>query len=639
MSPFALVPLALIPLACSDAAEQAEDGAFETNAVQLAVEADCTASTYEAETMFHSVGGATPGGWNVWTNGYISTTHDFEGGTTQLTAVVAGQSGGGAAPNMVITVDGQQVHQTAVGSSSWTPYNVTFEAEAGEQEVRIYFTNDYYFGGQDRNLLVDKLTIGCGTGLCGNGAVDPGEECDDGSQTSADSCKLDCTWNVCGDGVLYTLLTDVNNPNALEACDDGNGEDGDACTNACTVAECGDGIVHEGVEECDDGNEDDDDACSNSCEANGECGDGVVDEGEACDDGNDVETDDCLATCEVAACGDGYTQEGEEECDDGNSIDDDACANDCTINEADTCGNGSADAGEECDDGNDDDTDSCTTECLFNACGDGYPYLNANQEGNPNPLEECDDGNEIDDDACSNTCEINSYCGDGIIDDGEECDDGNDVDTDGCTSECATAACGDGIVYAGVEECDDGNTVDDDACSNTCEVNGFCGDGNLDEGEECDDANDVDTDACTSECLAAVCGDGFVYEGTEECDDGNEDAGDGCDASCLLEAEPTASATLSFTNTWPTGYCVTLDVTNESDAATTSWTAAIELNGATIYTQWNGNFSGNSGEVNITPVGWNSVIAAGGTNSSVGFCANRAVGGPDPGVVSAEGMF
>ncbi|HOW52763.1 MAG TPA: M28 family peptidase [bacterium] len=45
---------------------------------------------------------------------------------------------------------------------------------------------------------------------CGNGTPDAGEQCDDGNGVNADSCKNDCTYNTCGDGVaggsLPTLI-------------------------------------------------------------------------------------------------------------------------------------------------------------------------------------------------------------------------------------------------------------------------------------------------------------------------------------------------------------------------------------------------------------------------------------------------
>jgi cysteine-rich repeat protein len=101
---------------------------------------------------------------------------------------------------------------------------------------------------------------------CGNRALDPGEECDDGplnSDALPDACRTNCAMARCGDGVL----------DADEECDDGNGIDDDGCTNSCTV--CGNGVVS-AHEECDDGNLDDGDCCSAACayEAPGSACDG-----------------------------------------------------------------------------------------------------------------------------------------------------------------------------------------------------------------------------------------------------------------------------------------------------------------------------------------------------------------------------
>jgi cysteine-rich repeat protein len=92
---------------------------------------------------------------------------------------------------------------------------------------------------------------------CGNGIVEPGEECDDGSDPNRTphnddnaygGCTTKCSYGgFCGDGII----------NGPEACDDGSGnldvygEPG--CSFLCTKAGyCGDGILQENEgEECD----------------------------------------------------------------------------------------------------------------------------------------------------------------------------------------------------------------------------------------------------------------------------------------------------------------------------------------------------------------------------------------------------
>jgi len=122
---------------------------------------------------------------------------------------------------------------------------------------------------------------------CGDGTVDPGEECDDGNNIDGDGCSADCFLeSKCGDGTV----------DEGEECDDGNNVDGDGCSADCFLeSKCGDGIVDEG-EECDDGNTTDGDGCSGICQIE-RCGDGILDEGEECDDGNNMDGDGCSADC------------------------------------------------------------------------------------------------------------------------------------------------------------------------------------------------------------------------------------------------------------------------------------------------------------------------------------------------------
>ena len=174
-------------------------------------------------------------------------------------------------------------------------------------------------GDGDGDVDGDGDGNGDGDGDCGNGEIDPGEQCDDANADQTDGCVM-CKLAYCGDG--YTQA-------GVEECDDGNEDDDDACQPTfCTESYCGDGKVWAGMEECDDGNMDDDDACI-ACVA-ATCGDGFVQAGvEDCDDANMDDTDDCVDGCVAAACGDGFIQDGVEECDDDNMADDDGCSSSC----------------------------------------------------------------------------------------------------------------------------------------------------------------------------------------------------------------------------------------------------------------------------------------------------------------------
>lgn len=90
--------------------------------------------------------------------------------------------------------------------------------------------------------------------LCGDGKMNPGEQCDFGGETKI--CDSDCTVALCGD--LYTNMA------AGEECDDGNVNDEDGCLSNCKLPACGDGLLQVG-EVCDDGNGGDGDGCEVGC--------------------------------------------------------------------------------------------------------------------------------------------------------------------------------------------------------------------------------------------------------------------------------------------------------------------------------------------------------------------------------------
>ena len=109
-------------------------------------------------------------------------------------------------------------------------------------------------------LVVLLIAAGCGDsfqGPCGNGALDPFEECDDGNIESGDLCSANCTREPsCGDRI-------IDSP--VENCDDGNSVPGDNCDENCRVETvCGDLHIEPG-EMCEDGNADPSDGCSETC--------------------------------------------------------------------------------------------------------------------------------------------------------------------------------------------------------------------------------------------------------------------------------------------------------------------------------------------------------------------------------------
>jgi cysteine-rich repeat protein len=95
----------------------------------------------------------------------------------------------------------------------------------------------------------------------------------------------------CGNGIVEPS----------EQCDDGNTVSGDGCSATCRLESCGNGIIDFG-ETCDDGNTVSGDGCSATCQREPRCGDGVLDPGEQCDDGNTVSGDGCSSSCKREAC-------------------------------------------------------------------------------------------------------------------------------------------------------------------------------------------------------------------------------------------------------------------------------------------------------------------------------------------------
>ena len=404
---------------------------------------------------------------------------------------------------------------------------------------------------------------------CGNGTVEAGEACDDGNTATGDGCDNSCLLEIgepcsngpqCASGVCNTgAMPPVCAPpsgcgngslDAGEACDDGNNNNGDGCNASCLL---------EDLEPCTDNSQCASNACdtlgSNTCEPADMCGNGTVETGEACDDGGTANGDGCNSTCEL---------ENGEPCNNNNQCASNACdtLGSNTCEPANSCGNGTEEAGEYCDDGNTANGDGCNASCELE---DGQPCADGTQ---------CASG--VCDTVGSNTCEPANTCGNGVLEAGEACDDGGTADGDGCDSSC--------LLDVG-EPCSDNTQCTTAVCNMAemppvCAPPTGCGNGTLDPGEGCDDGNNSQGDGCDAACRieddgpctdngqcasgacdtvgsntcepANMCGNGTLDAG-EGCDDGNTDPDDGCSATCFLEDDQ--PCTLS--SECATNYCDT----------------------------------------------------------------------------------
>jgi cysteine-rich repeat protein len=163
---------------------------------------------------------------------------------------------------------------------------------------------------------------------CGNGAVDNGEQCDDGNTVECGSCKGDCSGSLSFPGCAGGTTCKTN---------------ADCASNSCVTI----GAVKR---------------CTTAC------GNGWVEGNEACDDGNTLACGSCNSTCtakqtSVTGCAVGAGCFKSSDCANGNCLNGKCAAQ---------CGNSTTETGEACDDGNVDACGTCNATCTAtNAAGSG----------------------------------------------------------------------------------------------------------------------------------------------------------------------------------------------------------------------------------------------------------------------------
>jgi len=400
----------------------------------------------------------------------------------------------------------------------------------------------------------------CSPYSCGNGVVETGEDCDDGSLNGtyghcSDTCTVTGSFS-CGDGYLASS----------EQCDCGT-----TSTYATLIADSGSwttiGPDRTGTTSspwCATSNGQYDlnaNNCSYNCTLPGlSCGDGVVNGSEDCD-GDYEEWEGKLCSDLVTTC------TSDSDCDSG-----------------DTCGSSTATTapgtGSICV-GGDDAGDACTSDSECTGSGatcstntyDLFRYR-----------------------TCSATCDWPSswtgpvggdqVCGNGELEGDEVCDDGNTSNNDECLNTCELNICGDDYVNVGFESCDDGiengNVCEAsyggtcNYCNSICQYKsasgGYCGDLEVNGSEICDGTYseqlkyfDVSTGTVSTACddtydtTTNSSGDTFTCHWLGVCNGGTEN-GDYCTLNYDSWSGGTPSSlsdsTLYDTNSCSGGECV-----------------------------------------------------------------------------------
>lgn len=242
---------------------------------------------------------------------------------------------------------------------------------------------------------------------CGNGILEPGEDCDFGVKNGPKSgCEVDCSFS-CTDA---SQCEDGEVCNGQELCEK-------VAVDGAVGMKCQPGTPLDEGDACGD---DDELTCKGGKCASANCGDGVVDPGEDCDLGNENGPGlgcekNCKFSCDPSApdaCDDGNVCTGTKACEpvvvSGETVY--KCSLGSPVANCTECGGGGV-----CQDG----------ACASSRCGDGCVD---SRKG-----EQCEPPNSS---TCDASCRFLPVCGNGTREAGEQCDDGNTRNLDGCDSSC-----------------------------------------------------------------------------------------------------------------------------------------------------------------------------------------------------------
>lgn len=346
----------------------------------------------------------------------------------------------------------------------------------------------------DCTLFVDGPQTVCTPNIsCGNGRIDVGESCDDGSNNGRYGfCSRTCQQGqgLCGDGVVGGGETCDNGSPVGTAVPGTSGVNGAYCRVDGTGA----------IQTCSVNQ-----SCSSDCRGPAPyCGDRIVSAPEQCD-GNTLQTGGKLCVRTVAGAGlllgssirvvSENTCTTVADCAAGETCGGTPQANDCPTQQVYACSGGTSSGV------------PCTLETAARDCTGGgrcigltYPTFHVRTCQAAGTANQCSFNRW-------SACQRLSSCGDGVLDagSGEECDDGTSGNsgTGRCTPSCKLNICGDGYAQATAEDCDWGGrngvrppTVQYGSpapiCTTSCRYSavsgGYCGNGIIESAEACDGA-------------------------------------------------------------------------------------------------------------------------------------------------------
>jgi cysteine-rich repeat protein len=142
--------------------------------------------------------------------------------------------GDGYRPDAVSTIESADTDCSDPGEASATePVGDCDDSDPNRRPNAVETCN-----GKDDNCdgAIDGATV-CTPGLCGDGIVSAGEECDDANLVSTDGCSRSCGvevgWSCTGMPSLCTTTCGDGIVAQNEQCDDGNNAVGDGCSQDC----------------------------------------------------------------------------------------------------------------------------------------------------------------------------------------------------------------------------------------------------------------------------------------------------------------------------------------------------------------------------------------------------------------------